>query len=864
MTALERAQAADRAVKRAAQLRAQRRWRDALAEYQEALRLRQPLGDRRGEAYLLNIIGNLQSELGERAVARESLGRALALWREMRDQRAEAAALHDLGVVCSQMGEKLQAVDFFRQALALRAKLPDRRDEAATAHNLGVAFSDLADKRQALDCFERARALWRAANDRGGEVATLNAIASIYSWAGQKRIALRFYQEAAPLRRAANDRNGEAYTLNNIGACLTALGEKRRAREHFHLALSLWRALDDRGGQALALTNLGVIASELDETEQALDYLRQALALRRAMGDRRGEAWALNHLGFVEARRGEQRQAMEHLAQALAIFGETQTTDGEAATLSHLMLAWKLRRQTAAAILYGKLAVNTYQRLRAGLQSVSQEMQQSFLQSKEQVYRELAELLAAEGRLPEAQQVLRMLKEEEFFDFVRQDAERSAARRATMTTTEAEAEKRQAEIASQIVALSRERNELRNRTPRSGEEDRRLARLEQDLRAANAAFQTFLDNLTTELNAARRGAGRGAVIAEAEALMADLGQAGPGAVALYTVAGAEKYRVILYTPEARVAREFPIGAAELNRKILAFREALVARRPDFLPLAQELWRILIGPVSRDLQATGARTLLWSLDGSLRYLPLAALHDGDHYLVERYSNVIITLASYSRLKDQPSAVWRGLGLGVSKPAPGFSPLSHVADELRAIVRAEGATEQTGVLEGRILLDEAFTAEAMQAELRRRYPAVHIASHFKIAPGNETDSFLLLGDGAQLTLAEIKTWPGLFNGVDLLTLSACDTGVGGDGHDGREVESFGEIAQRKGAKAVVATLWQVSDRSTAALMQKFYRLRETTPGATKAEALRQAQLALLSGNQFRHPAFWSPFILIGNAK
>jgi CHAT domain-containing protein len=110
------------------------------------------------------------------------------------------------------------------------------------------------------------------------------------------------------------------------------------------------------------------------------------------------------------------------------------------------------------------------------------------------------------------------------------------------------------------------------------------------------------------------------------------------------------------------------------------------------------------------------------------------------------------------------------------------------------------------------------------------------------------------------------PNLFANVDLLTLSACNTAVGTSEATGGEWESLGMIAQRKGAKAIIATLWPVADESTRLLMQQFYRLHETEHGISKAEALQRAQLALLEGqgdrSSFAHPYFWAPFILIGN--
>ena len=155
--------------------------------------------------------------------------------------------------------------------------------------------------------------------------------------------------------------------------------------------------------------------------------------------------------------------------------------------------------------------------------------------------------------------------------------------------------------------------------------------------------------------------------------------------------------------------------------------------------------------------------------------------------------------------------------------------------------------------------------------------------------------MLGDGQFLSLAQIKDLPSPFGGVELLTLSACNTATGGSNANGKEVEGFGVLAQDKGAKAVVASLWPVADRTTQLLMEEFYRGREAKK-LTKGEALRQAQAKLLRGELMKstnealanrdivhetttasapkyqvdakrphaHPYYWAPFILIGNWK
>jgi CHAT domain-containing protein len=566
---------------------------------------------------------------------------------------------------------------------------------------------------------------------------------------------------------------------------------------------------------------------------------------------------------------------------------------------------WTVQHQPRLAIFYGKLAVNVFQEMYGHLYVLTEELQASFLTAKAPVYRALAEVLITEGRLPEAQQVLDLLKTEEYLDFIRRDATDATALqgRAALTPEEATWAQRYAAITDRVAALGAERGTLRTLPTRTATEDARLAQLEADLAAATWAFQQFLTDLQKELGQTPMAQEKLFQLLETQGLVADLRDLGPGTVALYTLVGPTTSHVLLITPDVQLVRAVPITAADLSRKVLAFRVALEAVRrqatpPDPRPLAHELYTLLVAPIAADLRAVQARTLLWSLDGVLRYLPLAALYDGEHYLVESYALVIFTPASQPRWKDAPQPRWRVLGLGVSKEHAPFPALPGVVSELRGIIRdvAQGTTE--GVLPGTIQLDEAFTNPAMLAALRQGYPVVHIASHFQLQPGDETASFLLLGDGSRLSLAQIKTWPTVFGGVDLLTLSACNTATGGTEADGKEVEGLSVLAQRQGAKAVIATLWPVEDTSTQALMQAFYQRRATQLGLSKAEALRQAQLQLLVGQGSRgtqsepgrglqldpesmqapeepappfvpqpqapyaHPYYWAPFMLMGN--
>ena len=507
--------------------------------------------------------------------------------------------------------------------------------------------------------------------------------------------------------------------------------------------------------------------------------------------------------------------------------------------------------------------------------------------SREDTFRRLAETLASEGRLEEATNAVSLLKKEEYFNFTGRDTTDPTPIESpvSLNSKEAEGKNDYSEIKKRLVSIIEERRWLRAKQARTDKEQERLDELEADFKVAGKAFNGVVYELFNEFGTSRGAIARIFYIKESRALMQDLKELGSGTVALYTIVGKDKYRVILITPDVSIVEEVAITAEALGDKVRSFREALQAPRGDPLPQAQAMYDILVRPVAKHLKDIRAETLMWSLDGPLRYLPFAALHDKEKYLVESYRNTVFTPASLARLKDAPREKWRVLGLGVSKAQPGFPALPAVPAELRGIIRQENEKPPAGVLGGKRILDEEFTLKTMQRGLQEEFTVLHIASHFHLQRGTEADSFLLLGDGSRLTLSELGVYQNPFGGIDLVTLSACGTAVGHAEATGREVESFGVLAQELGAKAVIASLWNVPDESTSQLMQEFYRLRAAQPKRPKAEALRLAQLTLLKARKnpakvgkdrgiqlgigktgaqvnYVHPYFWAPFILIGN--
>jgi CHAT domain-containing protein len=318
------------------------------------------------------------------------------------------------------------------------------------------------------------------------------------------------------------------------------------------------------------------------------------------------------------------------------------------------------------------------------------------------------------------------------------------------------------------------------------------------------------------------------------------------------------------------------------------------------PFEAELNALEKAAPGRDSQSGGrAPTLLWSLDGSLRYLPMAALYDGHRYLAERFNNVLFTPESYGHMaaRAEGGAGLRVLAMGLSKSYGGLPALPGVLQELDAVVHDPAVAESHGPIQGVLLPNDQFTYAALQQQLGggSTFPVVHIASHFVLETGQGAEPYLMMGgetagdpQGFALTLSRLEDSTVTFHGTRLLTLSACSTAKGDVASDGLEMDSLGMVAQQKDAEAVLATLWDVNDASTSRMMSDFYGRWVSHPEIGKAEALRQAQLAFLHGQgpgesnaahrglsaansngasspgaeNYAHPFYWAPFVLMGN--
>ncbi|EDZ96744.1 TPR repeat protein [Limnospira maxima CS-328] len=328
----------------------------------------------------------------------------------------------------------------------------------------------------------------------------------------------------------------------------------------------------------------------------------------------------------------------------------------------------------------------------------------------------------------------------------------------------------------------------------------------------------------------------------------------PSAAVIYPIILKDNLHVIVSKPnQPLVHHQINVSQTEVEATIKQLSEALVIRsRRDFYEPGQKLYNWVIRPIAEEINPEQIKTLVFVPDGSFRNIPMATLYDGEKYLIETYSIAItpgLKLLSDKSIKQLDLKVLAG---GLTEERYGFSPLIYVADEI-ATIQSETASK--------VLLNEDFTNQLIRQKLEfTNYPIVHFATHGQFS--SQLDETFILAWDSRINILELdsllteKTLTGR-TPIELLILSACQTASG----DNRATLGLAGMAVKAGARSTVGTLWSVNDQASSELMSQFYRFLNQKQ-LNKSEALREAQLKLLNTSLFRHPFYWSPYILVGN--
>ncbi|PZO11838.1 MAG: hypothetical protein DCF25_18695 [Leptolyngbya foveolarum] len=625
-------------------------------------------------------------------------------------------------------------------------------------------------------------------------------------------------EKAAQLSHEAERFDVEASAIFTLGWVAENSGDIESAIARYQQSIDIFQTTHTPDRLIKAYGSLAQIYIEQQDYPKANTTLSKAYALLNAQSDPNPKelAYLLNRAGQLAQFSTDRETAWQSYRQALQLSQQIDDS-GQVQALLNLGSLLEDQKQPDLAIFFYKQAIAHIETIRQDIQKLSTDLQRSHTQTVEESYRHLADLLLQQNRKAEALQILELLKIQEVTAYLRGDRNETPQSNLYIPT--------------EMELQQRLDNLPKNAT---------LADFIQTANTIEGVPPLFDSQIIDDLRSA---------ITQ---------QPIPTAV-LYPIILEDRLEILLITPDGTIEQfETPIAKTEIGTAVRDLQAALKDNILDAKPAAQQLYTWLIAPLKQSLQDQQVENIIYLPDGVLRYVPLAAFHDGNQWLAERYQSHNITAATLGDLTTpHPKSMSVLAGafadttltyqINIGDRALSYSGLSAAHQEIENL---------TKVANTQSLFDQNFTPKRTLSAIAG-HSILHLATHAQFVVGQPEASFILFGSGQTVNLTELRQWS--LPDVDLVVLSACQTATSTEG-EGKEILGLGYQIQQTGASAVLASLWSVDDTATAALMNQFYIA--LAAGQSKAQALRTAQQKLIDNNNFSNPHNWAGFILIGN--
>ena len=728
-------------------------------------------------AETLNIQGSLLLSEGKMEDALAVWQRAATIYQKTGDKNGLNRCLLNQTQAYNALGMHRRALSSLQEVNQNLQNQPDSPLKIVSLLNLGDTLrltGNISDSQQTLEqSLAIAQKLNSDANNSDANISKiLLALGNTYRFARKNQEALKFYQQAIDKSRLPAIKIQAQ--LNKL-SLLVDTKQSSQARNLAAIIQPQLQNLTPSRTSVYALVNYvesieDLNIREISNKQENAKILTKAIQQAESIGDERAQSYALGYLGNIYEQT-QQLKSAKSLTEKALILAKTSNAPDVA-----YRWEWQLGRlltkqnNSFEAIKAYDGAVTTLASIRNDLVASNLDMQFSFRESVEPVYREFVSLLLT----PEAGK----------------------------TSQENLKKARQVIESLQLAELDNFFNE-----------------------PCLKANPTQVDQIDNQ------------------------------AAVIYPIILENRLETIVSLPNQPLRHyTTPISEKELEKMVQKMRRAIARKflKKQHFAICQKIYNLIIKPLEADLAANKIQTLAFVLDGSLKNVPMAALHDGKQYLLEKYNIALspgMQLLDPQPLKNQEMEVLVG---ALSEGRQGFVPLPGVKTEIDKI---------DSEISAEVLFNQKFTSQALQKQISKTpFPIVHLATHGEFSSKAE-DTFVLTWDN-RLDVKELgdilHTREQLStNPIELLVLSACKTATG----DKRAPLGLAGVAVRSGARSTIASLWAVNDDSTSQIMMDFYdQLRQ--PGVTKAEALRHAQLKILKQSKFAHPNYWAAFVLVGN--
>ncbi|HBB34000.1 MAG TPA: hypothetical protein DDZ80_28915 [Cyanobacteria bacterium UBA8803] len=849
---------------------------EAAAVLQQAAEAFQTQGDTLQEAIALSNLALAYQQLGQFSAAQLAITASLQLLPNAattEELKVQGAAFDIQGQLYLAQGQTESALSSFSSAVANYTKAGDEVGATNSQINQAQALQAMGLYPRALDILRQLNAQLQAQPDSTTKAIAKRSLGNIWRLVGNLADSERFLQESLAVAERVPSPSDISAAWLGLGNTARAQGNTEQALNYYQQAaaaapigastkieaqlnyLSLLVAakkpLDDSTLlldiqseiEQLPVSHTTVNArinwarSLMELSEQGMvensalpeiaEELAQAVAQAQIIKDKRGEAYALGQLGALYEQTQQLPEAQKLTEQALILAQSINASDIAYSLQWQLGRLLKTQGERKGAIAAYTSAVQILKSLRGDLVSINPDVQFSFRDSVEPVYRELVQLLLSseggeptEEELKQARDAIESLQQAELINFFREDC---------LNATRIVIDQVDPKAAVIYPIVLGERLEVVLSLPDAPVRHYGITLPDERVQDTFNQLREVVAPLSINPN---RSSSQIAIV--------DL--------ILNAMQGSQD--TLNSFPTDRHDYQFSNLQVRAGIRLEGNRNS--STKEQYLPLAQQVYDWIIRPAEPYLAASETKTLVFVLDGSLLNLPMAVLHDGKEFLVQKYA---IAYTPGLQLLDPKPLARRELSAlegGISESRQGFPSLEFVKQELEQIKLQ---------VPGELLLNQNFTSAAVQQAIDLvPFPIVHFATHGQFSSKAE-DTFILTWDD-RLNINQINNLLRAREGsdrnpIELLVLSACQTAAG----DKRAALGLAGVAVKAGARSTLATLWFVDDAATAELMIRFYQELSDT-SITKAEALRRAQVQLLKENQSQHPIYWAPFVLVGN--
>ncbi len=741
------------------------------------------------------------------------------------------------------------------EAQGIAHTLGEAEWEARARGELGIIAFLEGDSRRAATMVGDALLSAMASGDVGGEVRYLEMLGNGFNEAKRYGEALAFFERAIKVSSATPDAGFPFMAYEGESETLISQGKASEARDKLERALTVARDNQKLGHEAMILLSLGELALKTGDREAAAKYLEQAADLAQEYKFYRTVAQAMIDLAGLYRDAGDLKSAEQRAAigvEASRRVGDRHYLPRDLTILADLKARRGFTSEAEALYQNGEdvidgMLVNLHEAYWGS--SLAGAMSETYLHH--------FELEAREGNVERALRVLERVRGRTATALLRN--------RVMFNNNESE----------DVRALENEISELQLRLNRSENAQERAGLLDQLVEYERRLGWTRTDRRESGPRWFEKPA-------PLKAIQASLR---PDEVVLEYVLS-EPHSYCLWISKKRAGIQvLPAGRQRIEDLTRRYLDATRAKSHN-IELAKQLYAVLLSPLPE--QASSERLIVVP-DGILHLLPFDALHDSTGALLLETRTIsyapastVLTVLRKTNEAPEPRHTFLGVGDvayqdqgGVSakldKPREvkqrllrGFSdafgtPLYDLPQTREEVIQVSRIVSKDGVM----LLGPNATESAFKSEPLADFKIVHLAAHGFADTQFAERSGLVLGvnpnshDDGLLQVREIIRLR--FN-ADLVTLSACDTGVGKlQGQEG--VTNLVEAFLVSGAKAVVASLWSADDTYTLALMERFYT--HVAEGQDKAAALRQAKLDLLAKYGRQVPPYcWGAFVLVGD--